>query len=66
MSKAKNKIKISMIGTNASDVTGSMTHIQMQDYQLLLEAGIYQGGSLKDEYNINSAKSPFKPKGIDY
>ena len=66
MAKAKNKIKISMIGTNASDVTGSMTHLQMQDYQLLLEAGIYQGGSLKDEHNINSAKFPFKPKDIDY
>lgn len=66
MGKAKNKIKVSFIGANASDVTGSMTHIQMQDYQILLEAGIYQGGTLKEEYKTNSAKFPFKPKEIDF
>ena len=43
MAKAKNKIKISMIGTNASDVTGSMTHTLS-----IIKAGIYQGGSLKE------------------
>ena len=66
MSKKKEKIKVSFIGTNSIDVAGSCTHIEMQDYQILLECGLTQGGTVLEDYRINSAKFPFHPSKIDY
>ena len=66
MSKKKEKIKVSFIGTNSIDVAGSCTHIEMQDYQILLECGLTQGGTILEDYRINSAKFPFHPSKIDY
>lgn len=66
MSKDKNKIRVSFVGENARDVTGSMTHIETSHYELLLECGLYQSNSPREDYKINSAKFPFKPRNIDY
>ena len=66
MAKKKDKIRINFSGTNSHSVTGSCAHIQMQDYQLLLECGLYQSTSPKEDYKINSSKFPFKPKQIDF
>ena len=65
--KSKDKIRVSFIGGNAEDVTGSCIHIQTETKQILLECGLYQGcGSLLNEYKINTEKFKFKPKNIDY
>lgn len=64
--KRKNKIRVSFIGENARDVTGSMTLVEMTGVNLLLECGLYQSNSIKEDYKINSSKFPFKPKNIDY
>ena len=67
MSKTKNKIRVSFVGTNAEDVTGSCIHIKTDTKQILLECGLYQScGSLLNSYKVNSAKFKFKPKDIDY
>ena len=68
MAKNKtNKIRVSFIGENAEHVTGSCTHIQMDNKQILLECGLYQStSSVLHNYRINSAPPPFKPKAIDY
>lgn len=66
MSKKKEKIKVSFVGTNATDVAGSCTHIEMEKYQILLECGLTQGGTVLEDYKNNSAKFPFHPSKIDY
>ena len=42
MAKSKNKIRVNFNGSNASSVTGSMAHIEMTNYEILLECGLYQ------------------------
>lgn len=64
--KNKNKIRVNFCGENARDVTGSMTHIEMSDYEILLECGLYQSNSPREDYKVNSARLPFKPKDLDY
>lgn len=64
--KVKNKIRVNFCGENARDVTGSMTHVVMSGYQLLLECGLYQSNSPREDYKVNSTKFPFKPKELDY
>lgn len=66
MAKKKNKIKISFIGQNAEDVTGSETLIEMTDYQILLECGLYQSNNLREDYKINSRRLDYKPSDINY
>lgn len=66
MGKKKEKIKVNFIGTNSTDVAGSCIHIEMESFQILLECGLTQGGTLLEEYRINSAKFPFHPSKIDY
>lgn len=66
MSKAKNKIRVNFSGSNSASVTGSCSHIEMSDCEILLECGLYQSNSPREDYKINSNKFPFKPKNIDY
>lgn len=67
MSKTKNnKIRVNFSGTNSNSVTGSCAHIQGDSFEILLECGLYQSTSIKEDYKINSTKFPFKPKKIDY
>jgi len=66
MSKSK-KIRITFCGQNATDVTGSCTHIQTEHNQILIECGLYQSCSPAiDDYKVNSEKLPYKPKEITY
>lgn len=66
MSKKKqNQIKISFIGENSQDVTGSMILIEMNNKTIILECGLYQSNNLKYDYKINSRKFKFKSKDID-
>lgn len=67
MSKTKNKIRVSFVGSNAEDVTGSCIHIKTDTKQILLECGLYQScSSLLNTYKVNNEKFKFKPKDIDY
>ena len=69
MSKNKDKIKVHFVGHNSEHVTGSMTLIEMgkADKKILIEAGLIQENmSLLNQYRLNTAKLPFKPKDIDY
>lgn len=62
----KNQIRVSFIGGNAEDVTGSMTLVESKDFKILLECGLVQSNNIKSDYYANSRKFPFKPKEIDY
>lgn len=65
--KSKDGIRVKFVGTNSEDVTGSCTHIQSKDTQILLECGLFQSvGRVLEDYKINSRKFDFKPKEIDY
>ena len=58
--KEKKNIKVSFIGKNASEVTGSSVLIKTDNYNLLIEYGLHQGNSVHKEYKINIQK----PKGL--
>lgn len=58
--KKKDKLKVSFIGKNAYDVTGSSVLIELNDYNILLEYGLHQGNSVSREYKLNVQK----PKGL--
>jgi metallo-beta-lactamase family protein len=64
--KKENQIKVSFVGGNAYEVTGSMTLIEFGNKKILLEAGLFQSNSLKEDYKFNSRKFDFKPKEIDF
>lgn len=66
MSKKKDKIKVSFVGNNAIDVTGSQTYIEMTNYKILLECGLVQGGTVLEDYRANTKKFDFKPNKLDY
>jgi len=64
--KKKDRIRIRFIGENSEDVTGSETLIEMPDYQLLLECGLYQSSDAKKDYKTNSKRLDYRPSDIDY
>ena len=64
--KKKTKIKISFVGNNSCDVTGSMILIETQYKNILLECGMMQSFSSIVDYKENAKSFPFKPKNIDY
>ena len=67
MSKVKNKVRISFVGENAKEVTGSSILIEYNDKKILVENGLYQGkGSLLEQYKINNKHFSYKVKEIDY
>ena len=66
MSKKKDKIKVSFCGNIAMQVTGSCTHIEMNEKQILLECGLSQGKTILDDYRNNIKKFDFNPSKIDY
>ena len=43
-----------------------MAHIEMTNYEILLECGLYQSNNPKEDYKVNSTKFPFKAKNINY
>lgn len=67
MAKRGSKIKVSFVGENATEVTGSCIWIQTPTKQILLECGLWQsaGDTLK-AYKINSKHFKFDAKAIDY
>jgi metallo-beta-lactamase family protein len=72
MGKKKNdKIRISFVGTNATEVTGSMTLIEYPTSdggtkKILLEIGLNQTNNIKNDYEVNSRKFKFKPRELDF
>lgn len=64
--KSKDKIRVSFIGGNAEDVTGSMVLVEFGEHKILLECGLYQSESLMNDYKTNNRKLPFKPSEIEY
>ena len=66
MGKTKDKIRVSFIGGNAQDVTGSMTLIESPNFKVLIETGLFQSNCLKTDWQINSRSFNFKPSEIDY
>ena len=66
MKNKKNQIRVSFIGNNAENVTGSLSLITTQTKKILIECGLVQGNkTLLADYRVNSAKFDFKPKDID-
>lgn len=66
MGKKKDKIKVNFVGNNAIDVTGSQIYIEMQDYKILLECGLIQGGTVLEDWKANNKKFEFKANKLDY
>jgi metallo-beta-lactamase family protein len=67
LSKHKEKIKVKFIGSNSTGVTGSIIYIEYKDKKMLLDCGLYQEGTVLENYQINKeAFKSFKPSGIDY
>ena len=63
--KRKNKIKVTFVGENAHDVTGSMTLVEFGAHKILIDAGLYQGNSVTKDYKINARNfKGFKPSEI--
>ena len=68
-SKSKDKIRVSFVGNNATEVTGSMTLIEWgrPKRSILMECGLIQTDkSLLEEYKLNNANFKFKVKNLDY
>lgn len=53
--KKENKLKISFIGGNSYDVTGSMILIEWNKRKILLDSGLIQGGTTLQDYKDNRA-----------
>jgi metallo-beta-lactamase family protein len=67
MGKVKNKVRVSFVGENSCQVTGSCILVESQNKKILIECGLSQGeSSLLKEYQKNNQKFKFKPKEIDY
>lgn len=66
MGKKKDKIRVRFIGKNSDDVTGSCVLIEMGNYKILLEFGLYQSCNIKEDYKINNRRLEFRPSEIDY
>lgn len=67
MSKRKDKIKIRFLGQNSYGVTGSLTLVEYKNKSILLECGLFQEGTVLENYYINKdAFKGFNPKDIDY
>ena len=65
--KNKDAIRVSFLGENSEDVTGSCTLITIGDKKILLECGLYQScNSVMHDYKINSENFKFKAKDIDF
>jgi metallo-beta-lactamase family protein len=64
--KEKSNIKIKFVGKSADSVTGSMIYIETFNKKILLECGLFQSNSIKDDYKINSKKFEFDPAKLDY
>ena len=65
LSKKKN-MKIDFIGMNADNVTGSMTLIEGDDLNILLECGLFQSNDIVGDYKVNNRNLKFSPKKIDF
>lgn len=64
--KKENKVKISFIGGNAYDVTGSATLVEWNDKRILLDCGLIQGGTILQDYKDNkNLLTKNKLKNID-
>ena len=59
-------MKIDFIGMNADNVTGSMTLIQDEDLNILLECGLYQSNDIVGDYKVNNRNWAINPKKIDF
>lgn len=69
MSKPKGKIRVRFIGKSSTDVTGSCTVIEYEGKRILIECGLYQGGTDLEQYNINKSlfkKGHVKCSEVDY
>ena len=65
LSKKKN-MKIDFIGMNADNVTGSMTLIEGDDLNILLECGLFQSNDIVGDYKVNNRNLKFSTKKIDF
>ena len=69
MSKSKNKLRVSFPGGCATDVTGSCILLETDDIKILLDCGLFQGGTILAQYKENKdffKKNKIKPSAIDY
>lgn len=60
------KLKIEFIGSNADNVTGSMTWIHDKEFSFLIEAGLFQSNDLLGDYRINNRNFEFSVKKLDF
>ena len=68
MGKNKDKVRVSFKDSNSStEVAGSCIVVQWKDKTVLLDCGLIQGDyTLLQEYHLNSRKTSFKAKDVNY
>lgn len=71
LGKKKDKIRVSFVGQNASEVTGSMTLVYTEHSTILIDCGLYQSNNTKSDFAINSKlpkeiKSAIKKDDLKY
>lgn len=65
--KGKAGVKITFCGTNATEVTGSMTLVQTPETQFLIECGLNQSAKTPlESYRINNRKFNFRSKDVKF
>lgn len=63
---SNSEMRVSFIGKNAENVTGSMVLVEYGEIKVLLEAGIYQTNNKLEDYRVNSRNLNIDLKRIDY
>lgn len=66
MSKTKNKITVSFPNMSSVSVTGSSCLIEMDNYTILVEHGLHQSNAIKTDHKINSEKTSFRARDLDF
>ena len=66
-SKALKKPYIEFVGQSGNDVTGSSYLVKYNEYQILVDYGLYQSNNLIDDYKTNKTRhKSLKPKQLDF
>ena len=66
MAKNKKNNHVCFIGASSEEVTGSANLVQFQDYNVLVDYGLYQSNDDIKDYEVNSKRDKrLKPKNLD-
>ena len=66
-SKALKKPYVEFVGQSGNDVTGSSYLVKYNEFQILVDYGLYQSNNLIEDYKTNKTRhKSLKPKQLDF